>query len=109
MTCIIQLNQKYLPGFDIGSVSLNTVVMDDNYNILEDYYEYIHGKPFNVLKERLIITFLKNILLNHITGIAITGTGGKLATELIGGIFVNEIIAQATSAGRLFPDAQNSY
>jgi len=31
-----------------------------------------------------------------IKGIAFTGTGGKLATGLIGGVFVNEIIAQAT-------------
>ena len=42
-------------GFDIGSVSLNTVVMDESYNILEDYYEYIHGKPFNVLRDRLTV------------------------------------------------------
>ncbi len=97
--------KKRLIGFDIGSVSLNTVVMDESYNILENYYEYIHGKPFNVLKKRM-----DSILNNHpdesISGIAITGTGGKLATELIGGIFVNEIIAQATSTCKLFPDAQ---
>ncbi len=49
---------------------------------------------------------LENHPVESISGIAITGTGGKLATELIGGIFVNEIIAQATSACNLFPDAQ---
>jgi predicted CoA-substrate-specific enzyme activase len=79
--------------------------MDEEYNVVEDYYDYVHGKPFNILKERL-----KSILKSHpvesIRGIAVTGTGGKLATDLIGGIFVNEIIAQATSAGRLFPDAR---
>jgi predicted CoA-substrate-specific enzyme activase len=79
--------------------------MDGNYNILEEYYEYIHGKPFNVLRDRLT-SILKNHSPESITGIALTGTGGKLATELIGGVFVNEIIAQATSTGRLFPDAQ---
>jgi|WetSurMetagenome_2_1015567.scaffolds.fasta_scaffold00885_9 predicted CoA-substrate-specific enzyme activase len=94
-----------LLGFDIGSVSLNTVVMDGSYNILEDYYEYIHGKPFNILRDRLA-SILKTHPVESISGIAITGTGGKLATELIGGIFVNEIIAQATSSGRLFPDAR---
>ena len=51
---IITINKNRLLGFDIGSVSLNTVVMDESYNILEDYYEYIHGKPFNVLHDRLI-------------------------------------------------------
>jgi predicted CoA-substrate-specific enzyme activase len=92
-------------GFDIGSVSLNTVLMDKDNNVLEDYYDYIHGKPFNILKERLV-SILESHPVESIRGIAITGTGGKLATGLIGGIFVNEIIAQATSTGRLYPDAQ---
>ena len=49
--------------------------------------------------------FWKNTPLPLLKGIALTGTGGKLAAGLIGGVFVNEIIAQATSAGRLFPEA----
>ena len=98
------INKIYL-GLDIGSVSLNTVLMDESYNVIEDYYDYVHGRPFNVLKERLS-DILGRIPSESIKGIAITGTGGKLATELIGGIFVNEIIAQATSTGRLYPDAR---
>jgi predicted CoA-substrate-specific enzyme activase len=98
-------NQKFYLGLDIGSVSLNTVLLDDNYNVLEDYYDYVHGKPFKVLRDRLT-SVLENHPPESIAGIAVTGTGGKLATELIGGIFVNEIIAQATSSGRLYPDAQ---
>ena len=74
-------------------------------NIIEDYYDYVHGKPFNILKERLT-TVLEKIPAESIKGIAITGTGGNLATGLIGGVFVNEIIAQATSATRLFPEAR---
>ena len=95
----------YFLGFDIGSVSLNTVVLDQNNNILEDYYDYVHGKPFNILKERLT-SILERIPSESINGMALTGTGGKLATGLIGGVFVNEIIAQATSASRLFPEAR---
>jgi predicted CoA-substrate-specific enzyme activase len=98
-------NQKFYLGLDIGSTSLNTVLLDDNYNVIEDYYDYVHGKPFNVLRERLT-SVLQNHPSENIAGIAVTGTGGKLTTELIGGIFVNEIIAQATSSGRLYPDAQ---
>ncbi|HUX55506.1 MAG TPA: acyl-CoA dehydratase activase [Bacteroidales bacterium] len=92
-------------GLDIGSVSLNTVVIDNDNNILEDYYDYVHGKPFFVLKERLS-QILNKYSSGTIKGIAITGTGGKLATELIGGVFVNEIIAQATSTGRMYPEAR---
>jgi len=92
-------------GLDIGSVSINTAIIDDQNNILEDHYDYVHGRPFNVLKERLTSIFNK-YPSEKIKGIAITGTGGKLATELIGGVFVNEIIAQATSTGRMYPEAR---
>ncbi|HAM10581.1 MAG TPA: CoA activase [Bacteroidales bacterium] len=92
-------------GFDIGSVSLNSVILDNSLNIIEDHYDYIHGKPFNVLHKR-ITSILERYPAELFNGIALTGTGGKLASELIGGIFVNEIIAQATSTGRLFPEAR---
>ncbi|HEX7493023.1 MAG TPA: BadF/BadG/BcrA/BcrD ATPase family protein, partial [Bacteroidales bacterium] len=92
-------------GFDIGSVSLNTAIIDENNNILEEYYDYVHGRPFNILKDRLSAV-LEKYTPDTIKGIAITGSGGKLATELIGGIFVNEIIAQATSTGILYPEAK---
>ncbi len=98
-------NGQFYLGLDIGSVSLNTVLLDDNYNIVEDYYDYVHGKPFNVLHERLT-SILQEHPADTIKGVALTGTGGKLAVGLIGGVFVNEIIAQATSAGRMFPDAR---
>jgi predicted CoA-substrate-specific enzyme activase len=96
---------KLYLGLDIGSVSLNTVVMDEDNNILEEHYDYIHGRPFNVLKDRLS-SVLEKYPHETIQGIAITGTGGKLATGLIGGVFVNEIIAQATSTGILYPQAR---
>jgi predicted CoA-substrate-specific enzyme activase len=97
--------QKYYLGLDIGSVSLNTVLLDEEHNVIEDYYDYVHGRPFFVLYERLT-SILKNHPSSNIVGIAITGTGGNLASELIGGVFINEIIAQATSSGRLFPEAR---
>ncbi len=98
-------NQKLYIGLDIGSVSLNTVLLDEEDKVIEDYYDYVHGKPFNVLRERLQ-SILDRLPREKIAGIAVTGTGGKLAIDLIGGIFVNEIIAQATSSGRIYPEAQ---
>ena len=74
---------RYLIGFDIGSVSLNTVIMDEDHNIVEDFYEYIHGKPFNVLKDRLD-SILEKYPVESVSGFALTGTGGKLASGLIG-------------------------
>ena len=100
----LSASRRVLLGFDIGSVSLNTVILDRNYTIVEEYYDYVHGKPFEVLRDRLS-SLRERYPADAIEGLALTGTGGKLASSLIGGLFVNEIIAQATSAGRLFPDA----
>ncbi len=96
---------NYFIGFDIGSVSINTVLLDDNNNILEDFYDYIHGKPFHVLKERLSY-ILDKYSSDSLKGIALTGSGGRLASSLIGGVFVNEIIAQAASTVIMYPEAK---
>ena len=37
-------------GIDIGSISINTVLMDDQRNIIENRYDFCHGNPFQVLK-----------------------------------------------------------
>ena len=92
-------------GFDLGSISINTVLMDDQRNILENRYDFCHGKPFPLLKE--ILTDIHNRYSEKsIQSIALTGTGGKLAEELIGGHFINEIIAQSTSVAKLYPEAK---
>jgi predicted CoA-substrate-specific enzyme activase len=104
-TPVISTELNFYLGLDIGSTSLNTVIIGKENEILEEFYDYVHGKPFNVLKERLISVFDK-YPADHLVGISLTGTGGKLATELIGGVFVNEIIAQATSTGVLYPEAR---
>ncbi|HKK42288.1 MAG TPA: hypothetical protein VJ963_07760, partial [Bacteroidales bacterium] len=101
---IIPENVVYL-GFDIGSVSLNTAVTDACNNILEDFYDYVHGKPFHVLRERLSF-ILGKYSGKTIKGIALTGSGGRLAAKLIGGIFINEIIAQVSSTSELYPEVK---
>ncbi len=96
---------KYHIGLDIGSVSINTVVVDDKRNIVENHYTYCHGKPFHQLS-----TILSNLLTNYdhenLGDLGITGTGGQLAAELIGGQYVNEIVAQATAVARLLPEVR---
>ncbi len=92
-------------GLDIGSVSLNTVLLNSRYEVLEEYYDFTHGKPFQVLHTRLT-GILERIPSTRIAFIAHTGTAGKLAADFIGGVYVNEIIAQGTSVGTLYPDAQ---
>lgn len=92
-------------GFDLGSISLNTVIIDNDENLLENYYDQCHGQPFVVLRNRLT-DLLSKYDAGQIKQIAITGSGGKLATELIGGQFINEIIAQSKSVSKLYPETR---
>jgi predicted CoA-substrate-specific enzyme activase len=96
---------KYHLGLDIGSISINTVIMDGDSHIVEEHYNYCHGKPFHLLKD-ILTTVLGKYGKDNIDTVAITGSGGKLATELIGGHFVNEIVAQSTSVAHLYPQAK---
>lgn len=92
-------------GLDIGSISINTVIMDGNASIIENRYDYCHGKPFNLLKS--ILTDIENTYgKERIDSVGITGTGGKLASELIGGEYVNEIVAQSSSVAKLYPEVK---
>ena len=79
--------------------------MDETYAILENHYDYCHGKPFHQL-ENILIRILNNKDLENIKLVAITGSGGLLATELIGGYYVNELVAQATSVTQLYPQVK---
>ncbi|MCF8225492.1 MAG: acyl-CoA dehydratase activase [Bacteroidales bacterium] len=92
-------------GFDIGSISVNTVVMDNEKNIIENRYDLCHGKPFALLLS--ILQSLEEKYSKERVGlIGITGTGGKLAQQLIGGKYINEIVAQSTSVADMYPDTK---
>jgi predicted CoA-substrate-specific enzyme activase len=92
-------------GLDLGSISVNTVLMNEERQIIENHYTYCEGRPFHVLKS-LISEIVGKYGAENISCIALTGSGGKKAAELIGGAFINEIIAQSTSASELYPQAR---
>ncbi|NOQ25082.1 MAG: CoA activase [Bacteroidales bacterium] len=92
-------------GIDIGSISVNTVLMNADKEIVKNKYTYCQGKPFHVLKEILQEIF-DEYTKDQIGIIAFTGSGGKKASELVGGFFVNEIIAQSSSVAFLYPDVK---
>ncbi|MBU8891718.1 MAG: hypothetical protein KOO66_03015 [Bacteroidales bacterium] len=95
---------KFNLGIDIGSISVNTVLMNADKEIVKNLYTYCQGRPFHVLREMLQEIF-NEYGLDQIDKIAFTGTGGKQASELVGGFFVNEIISQSSSVAVLYPEA----
>lgn len=95
-------NSRFHLGLDIGSISVNAVLINETKKVLVNRYEYCYGKPFDVLV-KVLDEIVLEYGINSIGSIAFTGSGGKQAAELAGGIFVNEIIAQSTSVAELYP------
>ena len=95
----------YSLGIDIGSISINTIIMDRNRKVVETRYDYCHGRPFKKLHSAL-----KELVEKYGSAafeqVAFTGSGGKKASGLLGGSFVNEIIAQSSSVAHLYPEAK---
>ena len=79
--------------------------MDHRGKILLDRYDYNHGKPFEKLKE-ILEELEKTYSREQFGHLSFTGTGGKLAAELMGGSYVNEIVAQSTSVSKLYPQVR---
>ncbi len=94
---------KYI-GSDIGSISVNTVLIDDQKDIIEEYYDYTHGRPFKTLADRLSEILSRH---NDVSGtISLTGTGSKIASKLLNGFAVNEIVAQAKSVMEFYHEVR---
>jgi len=93
---------EYTLGLDIGSISVNAVLINSSNRIVENVYAYCKGRPFHVLEE-VVSGLISKYGNESIVLVATTGTGGKQAARLLGGSFVNEIIAQSESVAELYP------
>jgi predicted CoA-substrate-specific enzyme activase len=99
---ISHFTSEYTLGVDIGSISINTIVLDPDGKVRLERYDYCQGNPFEQLKEILaeVLTFFPS---HEDLRLAFTGSGGKLASEILGGAYINEVIAQSVSTSRLYP------
>jgi len=100
------MNQQASPvlnlGIDIGSISINTVVLNAQKEVIEDRYDYCHGRPYQKLLE-ILEAISRKYKIDQFQYLALTGSGGQKAAKLLGGNFVNEIIAQSTAVAELYP------
>ena len=97
-------------GIDVGSVSTNVVILDDEAQLIEEIYTRTQGRPIQVVTDAL-----KDIADRwgdrlRILGVGTTGSGRELVGELVGADTINdEITAHKTGAtfvGRTMLDGQ---
>ncbi|UCC12343.1 MAG: CoA activase [candidate division WOR-3 bacterium] len=97
-------------GIDVGSISTNLVLIDDNGTVLARQYLWTKGRPIEVVLEGLA-ALKKEIGDNvEIKGAGTTGSGRYLIGEFVGAdIIKNEITAQAHAAIQIDPEVDTIF
>ncbi len=96
----------YDMGLDVGSVSVKLVIINDQGEVLREEYRRHLGEPFRVALA-LLEEVAPEYLLDRCRIFAATGLGGKTLAEILGGTFVNEVIAQARGTFHFNPETRS--
>ncbi|TJX14810.1 2-hydroxyglutaryl-CoA dehydratase [Tissierella creatinini] len=97
---------NYYLGVDVGSVSTNIVLINENNEVVYKEYLRTQGKPIDILKDG-IGRLAKEAGYNNIHGAGCTGSGRQLASIVIGtDIVKNEITAHAIASLNAKPDVR---
>lgn len=98
-------NQKLYLGVDVGSISTNLAIIDDERNLVESVYIRTEGKPVISVQKGIKLMkdkFSKNV---EISGAGATGSARQLTGVIIGADIVkNEITAHALASLQIRPD-----
>ncbi|MCI0469640.1 MAG: acyl-CoA dehydratase activase, partial [Nitrospirae bacterium] len=106
-----QLNKTraYL-GIDIGSISTNLAVIDDEGNLLAKQYLMTAGRPIEAVKQGLREIHEEISGRIEIAGVGATGSGRYMIADYVGADIVkNEITAQATAAIYIDPEVDTIF
>jgi len=91
-------------GIDIGSISTNVVVLDEDRNVLSKRYLMTAGRPIEAVRRGLREVGAEVGDRVNIRGIGTTGSGRYMIADFVGADIVkNEITAQATAAAEIDP------
>lgn len=96
---------KYFLGLDLGSVSLDCIILNDEKNIIYQSYRRTNGRPMQAAAE-LFKEISEKFTEFEFSGVCVTGSGKELIANQLGFDVTNEIIAHATAAWTLYPDTK---
>lgn len=101
------MKEKVYIGIDVGSVSTNIVLVNEDKEIIDKMYLRTRGNPIKILQEGF--TLLRDEYNNKIEvlGVGATGSGRQLASFIVGADIVkNEITAHAVASSTYVPDVK---
>lgn len=97
-------------GVDVGSISINLVLIDKDKNVLAKRYLMTEGRPLEAVKRGLAEIGEEIGDKINILGAGTTGLGRYLTADFIGADIVrNEITAQAEAAINIDPEVDTIF
>ncbi|PJA28064.1 MAG: CoA activase [candidate division Zixibacteria bacterium CG_4_9_14_3_um_filter_46_8] len=99
---MMQFKSPLYIGLDVGSVSVNAVVLDDECNFLFDNYTRTHGRPLEAVSS-VLSEIEQSFSRLQLRTMAVTGSGADLAIRVFGGRKINEVVAQAQGTMHYYP------
>jgi len=102
---------KTFLGIDVGAVSTDLVLLDENNNVLSDVYLRTLGQPIKIIKEGLSIIKKENDgIFLEVLAVGTTGSGRVLAGAVVGADVVkNEITAHSVAALYINPEVRTIF
>jgi len=95
---------KVYLGLDVGSISTNVAIVDENKRVIAKAYLMTAGRPLEAVREGLRMVGEKVAGKVEIAGAATTGSGRYLTGDFVGAdVVINEITAQAAGAAIVNP------
>ncbi len=99
LSSYVTVPKKAYLGIDIGSISTNLAVIDENGNLLSKRYLMTAGRPIEAVKQGLEEIYAEIGEGVEVAGVGTTGSGRYMIADYVGADIVkNEITAQATAA-----------
>jgi predicted CoA-substrate-specific enzyme activase len=100
------MHAKFDVGVDVGSVSVKLVVINSQGEVVREEYRRHLGEPSRTALN-LLEALPPEFPLADCRLAACTGLGGKRLAEVLGGLFVNEVIAQGRGTHHFAPQARS--
>ena len=100
-------SEKYYAGIDVGSVSLNCVVINSDRDIVFEFpYQRHFGKTDEAVLE-LLENLFDGLGEGNIRSIAFTGNHGQTLAEKLGAFYEFETISQVLGVLQIHPEARS--
>jgi len=96
-----EIMKTYL-GIDVGAVSTNLAIIDEEKQVLDTLYIWTDGNPIKAIQKGL-----REVRKVPISGVGVTGSGRRLVGAIVGADIVKtEIIAHAVAAQYFIPQVR---